>query len=58
MQKSADTYGEFAAVISLLAWLSIHALINLVGAELNAASSRLRTEHTTDTSVAPVTPAA
>lgn len=42
LQKSADTYGEFAAIISLLAWLSIHAVINLAGAELNAARSRLR----------------
>lgn len=36
LQKSADTYGDFAAVISLLAWLSLHAVINLFGAELNA----------------------
>lgn len=41
LQKSADTYGEFAAVISLLAWLSVHAVINLFGAEINAARARL-----------------
>lgn len=43
LQKSADTYGNFAGVISLLGWLSLHALINLYGAELNAALHRRRT---------------
>jgi uncharacterized BrkB/YihY/UPF0761 family membrane protein len=42
LQKSADTYGDFAGVISLLGWLSLHALINLFGAELNAALVRRR----------------
>jgi membrane protein len=34
---SAETYGDFAGVLALLSWLSLHALINLFGAELNAA---------------------
>lgn len=41
LQRSADTYGDFAAIISLLGWLSLHAIINLAGAELNAALARL-----------------
>lgn len=32
-----NVYGSFAAVIAILAWLSMHALIALVGAELNRA---------------------
>jgi membrane protein len=40
IQKSADTYGDFAGVLSVLAWLSVHALVNLLGAELNAAIHR------------------
>jgi membrane protein len=36
-----DTYGELGSVLALLAWLSFHALINLWGAELNAALHRL-----------------
>lgn len=42
IQKSADTYGSFTGVISLLAWLSLHAIINLFGSELNAAIVRRR----------------
>lgn len=38
----SDTYGDLAAVLALLGWLSLHALINLFGAELNAALLRLR----------------
>jgi membrane protein len=39
---SAETYGDFAGVLALLSWLSLHAVVNLVGAELNAARARLR----------------
>jgi len=39
--ESAQTYGDFAGVLALLTWLSLHAMINLFGAELNAARSRL-----------------
>lgn len=35
--NSQDVYGSFAAVIAILAWLSVHALVVLVGAELNRA---------------------
>ena len=37
-----DTYGEIGGVLALLSWLSLHAIINLFGAELNAARHRLR----------------
>lgn len=37
-----ETYGEIGSVLALLSWLSLHAIINLVGAELNAALHRLR----------------
>jgi uncharacterized BrkB/YihY/UPF0761 family membrane protein len=40
--ESASTYGDFAGVLALLSWLSLHAIINLFGAELNAARERLR----------------
>jgi uncharacterized BrkB/YihY/UPF0761 family membrane protein len=40
--KDADTYGDFAGVLALLGWLSLHAGINLFGAELNGALHRLR----------------
>ncbi len=42
MLKSAETYGSFAGVLALLSWLSLHALISLFGAELNAALVRRR----------------
>jgi membrane protein len=35
--KASPVYGTFASVIGLLTWLSLHAIIALVGAELNAA---------------------
>ena len=38
--ESAETYGDFAGVLALLTWLSLHSLINLFGAELNAALIR------------------
>lgn len=38
----SDTYGEFASVLALLSWLSLHAIINLFGAEINAALHRVR----------------
>lgn len=38
--ESAETYGDFAGVLALLSWLSLHAMINLLGAELNAALHR------------------
>jgi membrane protein len=35
--KASPVYGTFASVIGLLSWLSLHAVIALGGAELNAA---------------------
>ncbi|HEY4609876.1 MAG TPA: hypothetical protein VIH06_11745, partial [Ilumatobacteraceae bacterium] len=35
--KASPVYGNFASVIGLLTWLSLHAVIALGGAELNAA---------------------
>jgi membrane protein len=34
--KASPVYGTFASVIGLLSWLSLHAIIALAGAELNA----------------------
>lgn len=50
LQRSADTYGDFAAVISLLGWLALHAVINLFGAELNAAVVRRDTRNAQEVS--------
>jgi membrane protein len=36
-----ESYGDFAGVLALLTWLSLHAIINLFGAEINAALTRL-----------------
>lgn len=41
-------YGELGNVLGLLAWLSLHAIINLVGAELNAARERIRSDERVD----------
>lgn len=38
----AATYGDFAGVLALLGWLSLHATVNLFGAELNATLSTRR----------------
>jgi len=38
----AETYGDFAGVLALLGWLSLHATVNLFGAELNAALAKRR----------------
>lgn len=37
VDKALPVYGSFAAVIGLLSWLSLHAIIAIGGAELNAA---------------------
>ncbi len=36
-ENAENVYGDFAAVIALLAWLSLHATVALLGAELNRA---------------------
>ena len=40
--NKSDTYGDIGSVLGLLTWLSLHAMVNLVGAEMNAALDRLR----------------
>jgi uncharacterized BrkB/YihY/UPF0761 family membrane protein len=37
----SEEYGELGAVLALLSWLSLHAIVNLFGAEINAALHRL-----------------
>jgi YihY family inner membrane protein len=37
-----ESYGALGSVLALLSWLSLHAIVNLFGAELNAALHRLR----------------
>ncbi|MDJ0769770.1 MAG: YihY/virulence factor BrkB family protein [Ilumatobacter sp.] len=41
LDNAEDVYGTFAGILALMSWLSLHALISLVGAELNAALHRL-----------------
>ncbi len=40
--NASPVYGTFATVIGLLSWLSLHALVALLGAELNVVVSRRR----------------
>jgi membrane protein len=37
LSNAESVYGDFAGLIALMTWISLHALITLVGAELNAA---------------------
>ncbi len=37
ISRASPVYGTFAAVIGLIAWLSLHAMVALLGAELNRA---------------------
>lgn len=43
ISKASPVYGTFATVIGLLSWLSLHALVALLGAELNVLIHWLRT---------------
>jgi YihY family inner membrane protein len=40
--NAGKVYGAFAGIIALAAWISLHGLVALVGAELNAALERIR----------------
>ncbi len=40
LDDAENVYGTFAATLALLSWLSLHALISLLGAELNGALFR------------------
>lgn len=42
IKSATPVYGNFAAVIALLTWLSLHAMVALIGAEGNAALDRHR----------------
>lgn len=42
IKSATPVYGNFAAVIALLTWLSLHAMVALIGAEANAALDRHR----------------
>jgi membrane protein len=46
--RASPVYGDFAAVIGLLTWLSLHALIAILGAELNAALIAVRSGRRAD----------
>ena len=37
LDSAESVYGDFAGLLALMTWISIHALVALVGAELNAA---------------------
>ncbi len=56
LKDAENVYGTFAATLALLSWLSLHALISLLGAELNAALVRRseRRDATPDSAMAPV----
>ena len=40
--NASEIYGTFASMLALMSWFSLHALISLYGAELNAALVRRR----------------
>ncbi|MEX2627651.1 MAG: YihY/virulence factor BrkB family protein [Ilumatobacteraceae bacterium] len=42
LASASDTAGTFAIVFALMAWLNLHAMVSLAGAELNAALRRRR----------------
>jgi YihY family inner membrane protein len=42
LKQASDVYGTFATVIALLAWLSLHASVALIGVEANAALDESR----------------
>jgi len=42
IQNASPVYGDFATVIALLSWLSLHAIAALLGVEANAALDRHR----------------
>lgn len=42
IKNASPVYGDFATVIALLTWLSLHAVVSLLGAEVNAMLKRRR----------------
>jgi len=53
IQSATPVYGSFAAVIALLTWLSLHAMVSLIGVEANAALDRHRSPPLADVSLDP-----
>ena len=47
LKDTEEVYGVFGGLIALAAWISVHALVALIGAELNAALVRRRASTTT-----------
>jgi membrane protein len=54
--KASPVYGNFASVIGLLTWLSLHAIIALAGADLNAALVANGPPHPPDCDPIPASP--
>ncbi|MGI9645155.1 MAG: YihY/virulence factor BrkB family protein [Ilumatobacteraceae bacterium] len=50
-ENSSDTYGTFAIVLGLIAWLGALSITTLLGAEMNAALDRIRRRDQGDSSV-------
>ena len=48
IKRASPIYGSFATVIALLAWLSLHAMVALIGLEANAALDNRRKKAATD----------
>lgn len=46
LNSARGVYGDFAGLLALMSWISTHALVALVGAELNAAVAERRRERT------------
>ncbi|MEO6125068.1 MAG: YihY/virulence factor BrkB family protein [Ilumatobacteraceae bacterium] len=45
IKSATPVYGNFAAVIALLTWLSLHAMVALIGVEANASLSKHGVRH-------------
>ena len=52
LANAQGVYGTFAGLLALMSWLSLHALVSLIGAELNAALAD-RAERTATPILAP-----
>ncbi len=48
INQATPVYGNFAAVIALFTWLSLHAMVSLLGVEANAALDRRANERVAD----------
>ena len=57
LDDAENVYGTFAATLALLSWLSLHALISLIGAEFNAALVRRDERPSTSTAQPSTAPA-